>query len=239
MWQKKYTKWLEKDSYALSTGHDESEQYFVDVSTRIIKRLQLNKSDIVLDYGCSNGTITKKICKEVKTIYGVDFIDSLVNRAKNENSSKNIDYLCLNAVETVEQLRHLNINKVYIHNVVHNLDTFDNFISLMRNILSILPTWGGVLLADVPDKDKFDEFIKSKNFKQKIVFSLDRYLNPKIYLYILKLRNFLKKDIMGNTLWFSTKEIENFLENENVRVKKVGDGTMIYHRSDFLIEKVK
>jgi len=49
----------------------------------------------------------------------------------------------------------------------------------------------------------------------------------------------LKKDIMGNTLWFSTKEIENFLENENVRVKKVGDGTMIYHRSDFLIEKVK
>ena len=165
---KKYTKWLEKDSYALSTGHDESEQYFVDVSTRIIKRLQLNKSDIVLDYGCSNGTITKKICKEVKTIYGVDFIDSLVNRAKNENSSKNIDYLCLNAVETVEQLRHLNINKVYIHNVVHNLDTFDNFISLMRNILSILPTWGGFFLQMFLIKISLMNSLKVKTLSKRL-----------------------------------------------------------------------
>ena len=51
-----------------------------DIVREIAKRLKITKKDVVLDVGCGNGIITKKIAKKCKRIYGVDFSEFLIAR---------------------------------------------------------------------------------------------------------------------------------------------------------------
>ena len=56
----------------------------------IIDNLQISKKDNVVDFGCANGLVTKKISSNSNYIYAYDLSEDLIKVAKKNNASKNI-----------------------------------------------------------------------------------------------------------------------------------------------------
>ncbi|WP_297981668.1 class I SAM-dependent methyltransferase [uncultured Methanobrevibacter sp.] len=80
---KDYGKWLEHDDYP-------------DV---LIGKMKLSKDDTVLDVGCAEGTISRKIAKKVKSLTGLDksklMLEELNKKAKIDNLN-NINTIQMN-----------------------------------------------------------------------------------------------------------------------------------------------
>ena len=132
------------------------------------------------------------------------------------------------------------INKIYLHSVIHNLDYYDNFNNLIINLLNLIENNNlntMILLADVPNKTKFSLFLKPLSFNQKIIYSCDRFVPPKIWNLVLNIRNYFRDGTMCSTLWYDKEYIQNIVGSKYI-VKVVSDGTVIDHRSDFLIIKI-
>ncbi len=75
---KEYGKWLENDDYP-------------DI---LLKEMRISPEDTILDIGCGEGTITRKLAKKAKSVTGIDksklMLEELENNAKDEGIS-NID----------------------------------------------------------------------------------------------------------------------------------------------------
>ena len=72
---KDYGKWLENDDYP----------------EVLLEEMRITKDDTVLDLGCGEGTITRKIAKRAKSITGIDkselMLEELNKKANEENLS--------------------------------------------------------------------------------------------------------------------------------------------------------
>ena len=70
---KEYGKWLENDDYP-------------DI---LLKEMKISSEDSVLDIGCAEGTITRKIAKKAKSVTGIDksklMLEELNKNAEDEN----------------------------------------------------------------------------------------------------------------------------------------------------------
>ena len=76
-----YGKWLENDDYP-------------DV---LLNEMRISSNDTVLDIGCGEGTITRKIAKKAKSVTGIDkselMLEELNKKAEDENIQKDINDL--------------------------------------------------------------------------------------------------------------------------------------------------
>lgn len=73
-----YGKWLENDDYP-------------DV---LLNEMRITPEDTVLDIGCAEGTITRKIAKKVKSVTGIDKSEKMLeelNKKANEDNITNIN----------------------------------------------------------------------------------------------------------------------------------------------------
>ena len=72
---KEYGKWLENDDYP-------------DI---LLKEMRISPEDSILDMGCGEGTITRKLAKKAKSVTGIDksklMLEELENNAKDESIS--------------------------------------------------------------------------------------------------------------------------------------------------------
>ncbi len=92
-----YGKWLENDDYP-------------DV---LLNEMRISSNDTVLDIGCGEGTITRKIAKKAKSVTGIDkselMLEELNKKAKEENI-KNIRTIQKDINDlSVEELRNYDI----------------------------------------------------------------------------------------------------------------------------------
>ena len=71
---KDFGKWLENDDYP-------------DV---LLKEMRISSEDTVLDIGCGEGTITRKIAKESKSVTGLDKSISMLNELNKRAEEENI-----------------------------------------------------------------------------------------------------------------------------------------------------
>ena len=72
---------------------DKTEKRFEQAAVETIEYTKkfLNKSDIVLDYGCAKGTKTLEIAGNVKKIYGIDISSKMIAGAKAKAIESNIE----------------------------------------------------------------------------------------------------------------------------------------------------
>jgi predicted TPR repeat methyltransferase len=64
---------------------DTSEEAIQKIADIVIKELQLNRYDYVMDIGCGDGLIDEKIKHIVKHFHGIDFSEKQLIKASNRN----------------------------------------------------------------------------------------------------------------------------------------------------------
>ena len=87
--------------------YDRTEKHLEPIFLKIHNNLkqQLNKSDILLDYGCGTGTISIEIANHVKEIRAIDISNKMLDIAKRkacEHNIKNIDF-----IQTTDRIKSL------------------------------------------------------------------------------------------------------------------------------------
>ena len=60
----------------------------------------LSKKDIVIEIGCGHGYGTYFLSKYCQKIVGIDIDSDIINQCKKEYGSKNLDFKCLNILDT-------------------------------------------------------------------------------------------------------------------------------------------
>lgn len=70
-----YGKWLENDDYP-------------DV---LLNEMRISSNDTVLDIGCGEGTITRKIAKKAKSVTGIDKSELMLEELNKKSNENNID----------------------------------------------------------------------------------------------------------------------------------------------------
>ena len=127
----------------------------------IIKNLNLNKNDKLIDIGCGSGSITMHISKKVNTVTAVDFpkiLDALKARSKKKKI-KNINYISGNFLNLKIQKK---FNKILVYSVIHYMRDLNQLKILIRKMLKITLPNGKILLGEVPNISKKKRFLNSK-----------------------------------------------------------------------------
>ena len=87
---------------------------------RILLRPHLEKTSVVLDYGCGPGFMAKAVSSEVEKIYALDISTGAIACAKILNSAENIEYIV--ADETgLKNISDESLDAVYSYAVVQHL----------------------------------------------------------------------------------------------------------------------
>ena len=114
---KDFGKWLENDDYP-------------DI---LLKEMKISSEDTVLDIGCGEGTITKKIAKKAKSVTGIDKSEGMLeilNEKAQENNITNI--------ETIEEdLTKITADNVGKHDIVVASRSLNNIINIKETIANI------------------------------------------------------------------------------------------------------
>lgn len=127
----------------------------------IIKNLNLNKNDKLIDIGCGSGSITMHISKKVNTVTAVDFpkiLDALKARS-TKKKIKNINYISGNFLNLKIQKK---FNKILVYSVIHYMRDLNQLKILIRKMLKITLPNGKILLGEVPNISKKKRFLNSK-----------------------------------------------------------------------------
>ena len=124
----------------------------------IIDNLQISKKDNVVDFGCANGLVTKKISSNSNYIYAYDLSEDFIKVAKKNNASKNISFNNLNILDV--DVKKLNSKKFYMYEV---LQFFDGIMlrKLLQNLIRAKSTFS-LFIASIPDAEKLFSFYSNK-----------------------------------------------------------------------------
>src|SRR5262249_55947184 len=77
----------------------------LELSVQLVaEALELTKRDRLLELCCGNGLLTRVLAPLVEQIHAVDFVERLIEHAVKFRSAPNVQYVCADAIEYVEQL---------------------------------------------------------------------------------------------------------------------------------------
>lgn len=190
--------------------------------TKIINSIQENLNilidDQILDLGCANGLITSKISENCEKIKGYDLSNDLINIAKKYHQKANIVYKCQNITEI--DFSYLNINKIYMYEVLQHLE-YNELRILLENINKFYNTFS-FFIGSIPDQEKLFEFYNTKERKK---YYFDEILsNNKFHI--------------GN--WWYKEQIQFLCEDLGFECKIIEQDKSLHtahYRFDCLIEK--
>lgn len=127
--------------------------------------LQLNETDIVLDFGCANGLITKIVAGYCKNITGCDLSPDLIAVAEKFHSAENIEYRVCNTLD----IAFSDFTKIYLYEVLQHLE-YNSFGRLLDKWADG-PADQTLFLGSVPDAGKKFSFYDSYE-KRRYYYSL-------------------------------------------------------------------
>lgn len=128
----------------------------------IIKNLKISKKDNVVDFGCANGLITKKVSHYANYIYAYDLSEDLIEVANKYSSSKNISFNNYNILDV--DLNNLNANKFYMYEVLQFFDA-----KMLRKLLQKISAGNdsfSFFIASIPDSEKIFSFYFNEERKK-------------------------------------------------------------------------
>ncbi len=184
----------------------------------IVDNLEISKKDNVIDFGCANGLVTKKVSHFANYIYAYDLSEDLLEVAHKYNASKNISFNNLNILNV--DLKNLNANKFYMYEVLQFFDA-----KMLRKLLQKMGACNNhfsFFIASIPDSEKIFSF----------------YFNEERKKYYFKevLEN--KKFHIGN--WWYKEHILLLCEELGLKATIIPQDKKLHtahYRFDVLIEK--
>ena len=134
---------------------------------RLLKFINLEKDDLVLDVGCGNGLLLDYIADKLSFYFGVDFSEDFIKAAKKrqeENKIKNAEFVCKDINIFCKNFRNY-FDKIFALDFVEHIydEDFIEIFTSLHNSLKI----GGKLYIHTPNGEYFLEFLKKKNILLK------------------------------------------------------------------------
>lgn len=114
------------------------------------KWLELKKDDVILEAGCGAGMLLGPLSKYVKTAYGVDIAESMVNRAKQFFPQLQV----LPAEDNNLPFKDKMFDKVFLFSVFQYFPNLAYARKAVAEIVRVLKGKGIIYIGDVPDKAK-------------------------------------------------------------------------------------
>jgi 2-polyprenyl-3-methyl-5-hydroxy-6-metoxy-1,4-benzoquinol methylase len=151
------------------------------LAKEITEKLELNRSDNLIDIGCNVGIYHKYLRNKVNAILGIDAGQEIITKAKGKNQYANVEYLCMDVLS--EDLGKINrkYNKVLVYSVVHFFSSIDEVRSLLRNIMRIVDDEFVILLGEVRDKSLYQGFKDSTSKGWKLSARNIRFYFNKLF----------------------------------------------------------
>ena len=137
-----------------------SEDHLEIIIKTIINRLKLNKNDNLLDVGCGNGLLTKKIAEYVFSATGVELTPELFEIANKYNLGNNIRYINDNILKFDEKDTK-KYSKVYLYEVIQHLN-YQEANELFYKLNEITVSNATIFIGGVLDVEKKWEFFDSE-----------------------------------------------------------------------------
>lgn len=150
---------------------------------RILKSIEFEKEDIVLDVGCSRGEFLKLVHTKIKEGIGIDVSSNIICINQKENKYPNIRYEVFDGVQIS---LHNPVNKICLLDVLEHAFEPDALIESMYNNLGI----GGVIIVEVPTTGWLSELVFGKYHMGHL-----RYYDPDSIKKFLQKHNFIVKSI--------------------------------------------
>lgn len=191
-------------------GQPISEAQFTLLLQRIIRMLDINQSDTVLDIGSANGFITRQIAGLAKAVVGVDVSEDLHRISEKYNAADNINYFCADIVEDNCDAMLALCNKGYMYEVIQHIEFryLDRIFSHIKQLLKSSDDAffiGGVL--DAERKWNFFNSYQRREFYfnalEKDDHSIGRW-HHKDFFEVVARRYGLKVDILDQEEEFYT-----------------------------------
>jgi cyclopropane fatty-acyl-phospholipid synthase-like methyltransferase len=123
-----------------------------DILNDIVLRLDLKKSDSLLDLCCGNGLLTHRIAKRCRSVTGVDFSSPLIDVATHDFRAANINYVCADVTEMPESIRNGNFDKFLMYEAIQQLDP-GQASTVFHQVASMASPGASFYIASIPDQD--------------------------------------------------------------------------------------
>lgn len=183
----------------------------------VIRNLNLNQSDEIIDLCCGNGLLTKRISYFVKKIYAFDLSDKLIEVAMKESSAPNILYF-VKDVTDIDFLSFKSVTKVNFYSCIQyiNIEKFNKLLTDLAKMEKVT-----MYVSNVPDKHKIWDYYDTPEKK-------DFYLQS------------IKKNQPHIGTWYEKDELKelakiNGFNIEFLEIEK--ERNTSYYRFDFLVYK--
>lgn len=126
----------------------------------IIKVLDIDQTDTVLDVCCGNGILTELISKKVSRVVGVDQSKILIETALKNHKELNISYRVGSALALKQVFKRDVFDKIYLQFSFQYFDKKEGR-RVVRQLLRCLKSNGKIFIGDIPNKDKFSVYYDS------------------------------------------------------------------------------
>ena len=116
---------------------EEVAQKQVDLIVKTVKdRLDLSQDDLVLDVGCGNGLLTKRVSEFAKEVTGIELTQELYEIALDYNNAKNIRYINKSIFDIDTAQYGGKYTKVYLYEVVQHFSVgeTDRLIDILKSL---------------------------------------------------------------------------------------------------------
>jgi len=147
---------------------------FLHNLNHIVKNLQLQKEDIVLDIGCNVGLHCISLAHWVREVRGIDYIPELVKRAyENTRSYPNIEIKIGDILDIPFETN--SFNKILVNSIIQYLEGTEDVERAFGEIKRVMQKRGKAFVSLIPDVDKKEQYLNgiwklnlTKEQKEKI-----------------------------------------------------------------------
>lgn len=183
---------MKNKEYRWSHNHQDNSFKYLNKTINIITD-SLNKNSKVIDIGCGNGYLTKKITKKFKNVVGVDQSKSAIKFAKKNYKGK-IKFIN-------SDLENLNLKKkfdiIFLIEVIEHVYSPDNLIKKIKKFMKK----NTILIISTPYHGYF------KNLLIALLNKFDDHLNP-LWEH-------------GHIKFWSKNTLSKLLNQNGLRIKKI------------------
>lgn len=171
---------------------------FSNIQSDIIKKMNFEKQDIVLDIGCANALFDISISPIVKIVVGLDFSKNMLSRAKRNINKYNKIMLVLGDLEHLPFAGN-KFDKILCYSVIHYLNNIDEVKKMILEMKKVGKHRSIAFIGDIPDQNQKQKYIDG-------IFKLNLPDDVKKQIF---LRN--KKSV-----WYNPKDLLNIISNMSV-----------------------
>ena len=136
-----------------------------------LSRVVLNKNDVIADIGCGSGTLLDQLANNTKHVYAIDISEQMLEEAKNNNNSINIEYVQSSCEPC--PLNNSSIDTIISLGVLDYVRDIESFVIELNKVLKP----GGIAVITAPKTRTIFSFLRWFNNLRKVLTKMPPLVN--------------------------------------------------------------